>query len=256
MSPKLSVFIITRNAGSKLEACLAALRWANEVIIVDSQSTDRTVDIAHKTGAKVQDRDFQNFADQKNYAMNLCSGEWLLSIDSDEVVTDELKKEMLATLDAPVACAAYRIPRRSVIFGREFRFSGTQNDKPIRLFKKGCGKFENPIHESLVIQGRVGELKSPMMHFTYDSLSDYFTRFNRYTTLEAEFLLKKMHNLSFGDFSLRPLAMFLKLYIFKQGFRDGWEGFLFCLFSSWYVFVKYAKYRELLRKRTDSDRHS
>ncbi len=256
MPPTISAFIITYNAGGKLDACLKALSWVNEIIVLDSHSTDNTKQIAAQHSAHIHDRGFSNFEEQKNAASELCSGQWLLSVDADEVVTDELKLEIQAAIENTNACAAYRIPRRSVIFGREFHFSGTQDDKPIRLFKKGCGTFENPIHETLVIHGRIAEFKAPMMHFTYDSLSDYFTRFNRYTTLEAEFLLKKKNNLSFGDFTLRPIAMFLKLYIFKQGFRDGWEGFLFCLYSSWYVFVKYTKYRELLHKCTDSDRHS
>ena len=249
MNQRLSVFIITRNAENKLEDCLNALRWVDEVVIVDSASTDRTIELANRFGSKIYSHAFQDFADQKNYAMQLCGGEWLLSIDSDEVVTDEQRKEIQKIIKTPNPCVAYRIPRRSVIFGREFHFSGTQDDCPIRLLKNGCGTFVNPIHESLIIQGRVGELKAPMMHFTYDSLADYFQRFNCYTTLESEFLLKKAHTVHFADFFLRPIAMFIKLWILKQGFRDGWEGFVFCLFSAWYVFVKYAKYRELLRCR-------
>jgi glycosyltransferase involved in cell wall biosynthesis len=256
MPPTISAFIIALNEEKKIEACLRSLSWVNEiVVVVDSQSVDRTRAIAAQYSARVHTRSFTDFADQKNTAMGFCGGNWLLSIDSDEVVTDELRDEILEVIAKDNACDGYRIPRRSFIFGKEFRFSGTQDDRPVRLFKEGCGTFENPIHESLVIRGAVGELKAPMKHFTYDSVSDYFARFARYTSCEAEFLLKKAHTLRFSDFLLRPVGMFLKLYILKQGFRDGWEGFLFCLFSGGYVFVKYAKYRELRRNSSAPDRN-
>ena len=245
MKPKISAFLITYNAERKLESCLQSLRWVDELIVVDSYSTDATVEIAKRHGAKVSSRPFIDFAKQKNAAQGLCSGDWLLSVDADEVVTDELRDEIRNVAEAADSRDAYHIPRRSMIFGREFRFSGTQDDRPLRLFKKGAATFRQPIHEIVEVRGSIGSLKSFLMHFTYPSLDDYFVRFNRYTTLEAEHLAAKKYCPSLLDFLVRPAGLFLKLYVLKQGFRDGYPGFFFCLFSAMYVFVKYAKCQEL-----------
>ncbi len=247
MKPKLSVFIISFNAERKIEACLKSIQWVDEIIVVDSESTDKTSELVKAYNGKFSSRPFINFSDQKNHAMHLCNGDWLLSIDCDEIVTDALREEIQCLISDSSSHDAYRIQRRSVIFGKEFRFSGTQDDRPVRLLRKEKGKFEQPIHEVLIVQGRVENLQSPLLHLTYDNISEYFTRFNRYTTCEAEYLLQKSCPLSWIDYFVRPGALFFKLYIVKQGFRDGFQGFLFCLFSAWYVLVKYAKYNELTR---------
>jgi glycosyltransferase involved in cell wall biosynthesis len=250
MKPKISAFLITYNPGRMLENCLESLRWVDELIIVDSHSTDTTVEIAKRYGAKVSLKAFIDFSEQKNAAMGLCSGDWLLSIDADEVVTDELRVEIQKLVEAADSLEAYNIRRRSVIFGKEFRFCGTQDDHPTRLFKKGAASFKNPIHEVVEVRGKTGLLKGHLKHFTYPSLEDYFTRFNRYTTLEAKYLVARKHRPGILDFVARPAGLFLKLYALKQGFRDGYPGFLFCLFSAMYVFVKYAKCRELWSAET------
>jgi len=252
MSPKISAFLITFNAERKLESCLQALSWVDELIVVDSFSADETVEIAKHHGAKVSSRPFTDFAEQKNAAQGLCSGDWLLSIDADEVVSDELREEIRNVIKSADSCDAYHIPRRSMIFGREFRFSGTQDDRPLRLFKKGAATFRQPIHEIVTVRGSVGTLRSFLMHFTYPSEDDYFVRFNRYTSLEAKYLAEKGIHPNLVDFVLRPVGLFLKLYVIKQGFRDGYPGFLFCLFSARYVFVKYSKCRALQSKRQHS----
>ncbi len=249
---KISAFIITLNAEKKFEDCLGSLSWVDEIIVVDSGSTDRTLELAKKYGCKIFNRPFIDFSDQKNHALSLCKGDWLLSIDSDEVVTDSLKDEILQAVMQTDSCEGYRIPRHSVIFGREFRFSGTQNDCPIRFFKSGYGQFVQPIHEFLEIRGKSGIFKGHLMHFTYLNVAEYFIRFERYTSAEAAYLLEKKHPLSWIDFALRPPVMFFKLYFLKQGFRDGWAGFLFCFFSARYVFVKYSKY-QILRKAKSSE---
>lgn len=246
MRPKISAFIITYNVGKKLEACLESLRWADEVVIVDSYSSDQTTEIVRRYDVRFFSRAFIDFSDQKNAAMTYCSGDYLLSIDADEIVPDNLRDEILKTIENPTACDAYQIPRRSFIFGKEFRFSGTQNDSPVRLFKKGVAKFEQPIHETVIVHGILGRIKSHLIHFTYENIEEYFIRFNRYTSCEAKYLLQKNHKLCILDFLLRPVGIFLKLFIWQQGFRDGLKGFYFCLFSGFYVIVKYAKYSELL----------
>jgi glycosyltransferase involved in cell wall biosynthesis len=245
--PTLSVFIITLNEEKNIERCLQSVTWADEIVIVDSFSQDRTVEICRKYATKIFTRAFVDYADQKNYALSQIAGEWALSLDADEEVPEELKKEILATIQRPDAFAAYRIPHHPFIFNRKFYFSGTQDAKPIRLFRKSSAHYAQPIHEIVKIEGEVGTLRSPFLHYTYDSIQDYLTRFNRYTSMEAQFLKNKNYSLRWRDFSLKPFLLFLKLFFLRQGFRDGFEGFLFCVFSGWYVFVKYAKYWELLK---------
>ncbi len=246
--PSLSVFIITLNEEKNIDRCLKSVSWADEIIVVDSFSQDKTLEICRKYKAKTFTRSFINYADQKNYALSQVTSEWALSLDADEEVTEELKQEILATIQDPKALAGYRIPHHPFIFGRKFYYSGTQDAKPIRLFKKLSARYSQPIHEVVQISGAIGTLRSPFLHYTYPTIEDYFTRFNRYTSMEAQFLESKHYQLMPWDFLLKPLLMFVKLFFLRQGFRDGFEGFLFCFFSGYYILVKHAKYREITRR--------
>ncbi len=243
----LSVFLIVFNEEKNIERCLNSIKWVDEIVIVDSHSTDRTVEICRKYTDKIFSRTFSNYSTQKNFALSHITGGWALSLDADEELTEALSCEIKTILQSNPEYDGYRIHRTSYIFGREFHFSGTQNDKPIRLFKKGNGEFIQPIHEFVSLRGPVGKLKGEINHYTYKDIASYLSRLDRYTTMEAEFLAQKRSRVSVIDLLIRPFAMFLKLYVIRQGFRDGFQGFLFCFFSGWYAFVKYVKYLELLR---------
>jgi len=248
-SASLSVLIITFNEEANIERCLKSIDWANETIVIDSQSTDRTVEICSKFTDKIISHPFANYSDQKNVALAQATEEWILSIDADEELTAELSNEIQSLLKSDPQLDGYKIPRKSIIFGRTFRFSGTQKDRPVRLFRRGAAKFEQPIHEYVALQGPTGELNGQMLHYTYENITSYLSRFDRYTSMEARFLAASRSRVSVIDWLFRPPAMFLKLYVIMQGFRDGFEGFLFCFFSGWYVFVKYVKCMELLNER-------
>jgi glycosyltransferase involved in cell wall biosynthesis len=245
MPVRLSVFIITYNEEKKLPRCLRSAAWADEIVVVDSLSQDRTAAVAKEYNCRVYTRPFTDYADQKNYAMSLARGDWLLSLDADEEITPELKDEILRALDSPEACEGYRIPRSSWIFGRRFRFTGTQDDRPMRLFKKGKAGFLQPIHEIAVVDGKSGCLKHCLNHYTYDSLGDYLRRLNRYTSQEAAYLSARQTTISSAGLLGRPLIIFLRLYLFRQGFRDGMQGFLFSVLSAFYAFLKHAKTMEI-----------
>lgn len=245
---RLSVFVITLNEERNIERCLNSVKWADEIVVVDSLSSDRTQQLSQQYTDRVFSREFKDYADQKNYALALTGGEWVLSLDADEEVTDGLREEILSVIGDPGAYEAYRIPRASFIFGRKFRYSGTQSDRPIRLWRRRKARYRHPIHEVVDVEGRVGTLSSQLIHYPYYHVSEYWEQLNRYTTLEAWFLKEKGHRLSWIDFVLRPAAFWLKLFVFQQGFRDGWEGFCFCSLSSFYVVIKYAKYGELLER--------
>ena len=239
--PSISVFAIVRNEEKNIERCLNSVRWADEIVIVDSHSTDRTVALCKKYTNKIIDREFTNYSDQKNFALAQTTSEWAFSIDGDEEDTEALKEEILRTISSSEALDAYYVPRHSFIFGREFHFTGTQDDRQIRLFQKDKARFEQPIHETVKVEGRTGTLKHYLLHYPYQTLSEYMLQFERYTTMEAEYLKSRGYRVTSIDLIAKPVGQFLRLYILKQGFRDGWEGFLFSWFSGRYVFVKYMK---------------
>jgi glycosyltransferase involved in cell wall biosynthesis len=241
---RLSVFIITLDEEKNIRRCLESCAWADEIIVVDSGSVDKTADIARLYTPRFYVKEFRDYATQKNYAMSLTTGDWLLSLDADEAVSPELRREIESILSSPAALEAYLVRRRSVIFGRTFRFTGTQHDWQTRLFRKGAASFEQPIHEKVLVNGRMGRLSAWMTHHTYPTVSAYMKRFNRYTSMEAGHLRSSQRPAGRLCFSLRPFLLFLKRYFWEKGFMDGTEGFIFSVLSGYYVFVKHAKRRE------------
>ncbi len=247
MAP-LSVCLIVHNEESRVERALRSAAWADEIIVMDSGSTDRTAEICRRYTDKVYTRPFDDYASQKNAAVSRAAGKWILSLDADEEITSLLKNKIEKALQNSSGANGYRIRRRSRIFGRFFRFSGTQADRPLRFFRKGAGRFEGTIHESLVLEGRTDSLDGELTHYTYDSLKDYMSRFNRYTGMEAERFIRERHKApGFFEIKIKPWLIFFWLYLFQQGFRDGREGFQFCVLSAFYTFVKHLKHFEKLR---------
>lgn len=244
--PSISVFIIALNEENNLGRCLRSVSWADEIVLVDSGSTDKTIEMAREYTDKVFSRKFTNYADQKNFALSLTAGPWCLSLDADEEVTPELRDEIILAVKNPGSTSGYFIPRQSYIFGRKFYFTGTQHDRPMRLFKKTEAVFEQPVHETVKISGTTASLKNFLNHYTYKGLSDYMERLNRYTSLEADFLVQTGRATKGLDISLKSILMFFRLFVMKQGFRDGLEGFIFSVLSGYYVFIKHAKHLEKL----------
>lgn len=224
--------------------------WADKIVIVDSGSADGTLTVARRftDAAHIFIRDFDDYASQKNFALEQASGDWILSLDADEVVTKELRDEIFSVTRAGGRDAAYRIGRRSRIFGRWFKATGTQDDRPVRLFKNGTARFEGTIHETVRIAGTIGSLKNKILHYTYDTFSAYMKRFNRYTSMEALRFQAEKLPVKEKDLRLKPLVVFFKLYVLKWGFIDGIEGFFFSTLSAYYAFAKHGKHQELLLK--------
>jgi glycosyltransferase involved in cell wall biosynthesis len=235
--------MIVKDAEKDLDRALSSVSWAGEIVVADSGSSDKTLEIARRYTKNVFERPFTDYADQKNFAMDKAKGEWFLSLDADEEVTSELKSEILSVMKNGKK-TAYRIRRKSLIFGRWFKYTGTQDDKPIRLWKAGKAKFVQPIHEKVEVDGSIGTLKGAMKHYTYPTSKDYMTRFNDYTSREAELLSKSGAKSGFFQLSVKPVILFFRLYIWRLGFLDGEEGFIFSWLSSTYAFVKHAKRRE------------
>lgn len=255
-SLNLSVIIITLNEEEHITSCIQHLPEGSEIIILDSGSTDHTKSLATKLGAKVYHRDFDDFASQKNAAIKLASKQWILSLDADEIISQDLKNEIVLQIKDNHICAdAFRIHRKLVFMKKQLRY-GKSQDQPIRLFRKNKAHFSKKIHEHLIVQGSVAKLTGSIKHYSYDSITDYFSRFNAYTSqISREHFFGKTPIPGKIPHAFRPWYEFVNRYIFRLGFLDGYPGYCYALFSSIYAFVKYAKLLELYQNQAGKQKY-
>ncbi|MGB6129642.1 MAG: glycosyltransferase family 2 protein [Psychrilyobacter sp.] len=244
---KLSIGIITYNEERILGKTLDAVRGlADEIIIVDSSSSDATIEIAKSKGAKVYTEEWKGFGPQKNSVIEKCKGEWILLIDADEVISKELKEAIKNIINGKNKYEVYDINRCSVCFGKELKYGGWSNQYATRLWKKSSVRVsDNLVHEEFETKSTKGKIKEKIYHHTYLTLSDYITRFDRYTTLGAEEYVKRGKKSSFFNIVINPFFKFIRMYIFRLGFLDGIEGLIIALFSGMYTMTKYFKLREM-----------
>lgn len=247
MGKTLSVAIITKNEEANLPRTLESVRWANEIVVVDSGSTDGTVEIAWNFGAKLIQEEWHGFGKQKNLAIEQCTSEWVLSLDADEEVSEALAQEITQLLEETQEVDAYFVPRRNLFLGRWIRHGGYYPDPKLRLFRRGAAWFEErAVHETLRYSGPTRTLHGGLIHHAYPALESYLEHMNRYSSLGAEqAAAKKKTSASWPSFLwnvlLNPAATFLYNYILRLGFLDGREGLLLHLYHSAYVSWKYAK---------------
>jgi len=249
---KLTVLVPTRNEEHNLRACLESVKWADELFVVDSFSTDRTLEIAREMGARVLQHEYVNSAAQKNWAIPQAENEWVFILDSDERVSPELADEIRAVLNRPEdeRAAAYSVYRRTFFFGKEIRHCGWDTDSVIRLFDKGRARYPQLwVHANMEVDGRVEELRGRILHYTYHSMDQYFEKFGRYTTWSARDLMEKGRRATFINLVGRPLLRFLKMYFLRLGFLDGVPGAVLCGLAACSVFTKYAKLWEMQREK-------
>jgi glycosyltransferase involved in cell wall biosynthesis len=258
----LSVSLITLNEEENLARTLASVQFADEIVLVDSGSTDRTVEIARSFGAKVFAEPWKGFARQKNSAIEKCSGTWVLSLDADEELTEELQADICSMLDADEHITprvdGYRLRLRHIFLGRWMRYGGYYPDLKLRLFRRvtnsGPACFtDRPVHESVRVEGRVETMKNDFLHHGYPNLDIYLEHMNRYSTLGARIVAEKGKvSRSLPAFLwnavLVPKLTFLWNYFFRLGFLDGREGLLLHLYHSAYISWKYAKAWQIGRK--------
>ena len=255
----LSVVIITYNEEANLARTLKSVTTLvadskGEIIVVDSGSTDRTVEIAKTHGAKVFVERWKGYAAQKNSALEKASGDWILSLDADESIDTELITNLQTTLGGPgELCLGFLIRRKNFFLGRWIKHGGFWPDPKLRLFRRGTGRFEDRlVHEDVRVPGPVGRLGGALLHHSYPTLSDYIEHMNRYSSLAAEMVgAKRKVRFSVLDIVLRPWLTFLYNYFLRLGFLDGREGLLLHLYHAVYVSWKYAKAWELGRKNAD-----
>ncbi len=250
MKQKLSVAIATFNEEKNIEDCLESVKWSDEIVVVDGTSTDKTCKIAKKyTNKVIITTNKPMFHINKNMAIDNCTSDWILQLDADERVPEELKEEILKVINSNPEANGFLIKRKNYFLGKFLKKGGQYPDSVIRLFKKGKGRLpEKSVHEQVAIEGKVGWLKNDLIHFAYPSFFNYLHRSNRYTTHDAALMIKgempvlKPEFLQY--FFIKPYLTFFNLYIRHKGFLDGFAGFIFAAFSALHHTTTYIKYLE------------
>lgn len=251
---KVSVTVITLNEAANIDGCLDSASWADEVLVVDSGSTDDTVDRARARGARVVVKDWPGYAAQKNFAAEQAAHDWILSLDADERVTPQLAREVEATLGSGPAMAGYRIPRVAWHMGRWIRTTDWYPDYQLRLYDRRRARWKpKRVHESVEADGAVGQLTHELQHYAYRDLGHHLQTMDRYTTLAAEEMFESGRRASLLDLLLHPPAAFARNYLLRRGFTEGTAGFVISAMNAHYVFLKFAKLREKQRATSAAD---
>lgn len=237
---RITVAVITLNEEKNIDACLKSAEWADEIVVVDSGSSDRTVEFARRYTSKIFSHPFRDFADQKNEALKHCTGNWVFFIDADERLTPLLTAEILKITGSPYK-TAYQVKRKTVLFGKELKYSGTQNDFQIRLFPNGAAHFTQPVHEKVITALPVRQLQHPLLHYSTADMGEYKAKLNQYLPFEIMLIRQTGRKISACDILLRPPAKFISLYVFKLGFLDGITGFKVAVLAAYYDFMKFFK---------------
>ena len=239
---RLSVVVVTLNEAERLRACLESVAWADEIVVVDAESDDKTATIAREFTDRVVVRPWPGYAAQKNTAIELATGDWILSLDADEVVSTDLAADVGRILTANGPADGYAVPRRNIFWGRWVRHGGLYPDWQVRLFRRTRGRFAaRAVHESVSVDGRVERLAGHLEHRSYRDLGDFLARADRYATLAATEAVAQGRRAGVGDLVLRPLGRFVVMYVVRGGFLDGWRGFLLASLYAYYVLIRAAK---------------
>jgi glycosyltransferase involved in cell wall biosynthesis len=256
---KLSVTIITRDEEAQIGDCLESVRWADEIIVLDTGSVDRTLEICAKYTTHVYSRPWEGYAPAKNTALALATGDWILSLDADERVSEGLRQEIAILQQQPLDTRAngYAVPRRNYLWGYWLRYGGLYPDYQIRLFKRGKGEFKaRRVHESVAINGPVERLRHALEHHSYQGVSDVIQRLDRYTALAALDLWDQGQPFRRTALVMRPLGRLLRNYGLKQGFRDGIPGLIMAVSYAYSVFVREVKLWEMANRHRAGDERS
>jgi len=248
MRKTLSIAMIAMNEEANLPRTLESVRWADEIILVDSGSNDRTIEIAERYGAKTSYHAFGGHGEQKNVALDLCTSDWIFLLDADEVLTPELQQEIQAVLAGEPEFGAYWVPRLNLYFGRWIRHGGFYPDRKLRLFRRGAARLSEGVgpHSTPQFAGPKGKLKGDMLHYAYPTMAIYLEHMNRYSAEIAALLAaKRRTSKSWGAFLwnavANPMATFIYNYFFRLGFLDGREGLILHINHSVYIHWKFIK---------------
>jgi glycosyltransferase involved in cell wall biosynthesis len=245
----LAVTIPSKNSDKKIAKCLASVAgWADEIIVLDSESTDRTAEIAKNYGAKVYAHPFLgSWAKERNFGAEQASSEWILSLDTDEVVSDGFKAKCDELLPN-TKYVAFKFWRKNFFLGKFLRYGGWYH-KSQHLYKKGFAHYEGMLHEKYIVNGEIGDLDAEVLHYPFDTLSEFIERQNRYTSIQAQEIILEEKDLNIKkikyNLTWKPLKLFKKMYLNKKGYKEGMHGFVFSLLFAWVHFLKWAKVWEI-----------
>jgi len=246
---KLSATIVALNEERNIVRAIESLHSADEIVVVDSGSTDRTRDVARSLGARVIEEPWRGYAAQKNFAAQCAEHDWILSLDADESLGEVLEAEILELKRDGPRFDAYDMPRLAQYCGRWILHSGWYPDPKVRLYHRKRASWAGDfVHESVRVNGTLGHLQGKLLHFTCNSVDDHLKTLNRYTTLAAQDLVAKQSPSPLWKLALDPIWTFLRSYVIWQGFRDGPQGFTIARMAALYTFLKYSKARELRRR--------
>ena len=249
--PRLSVVVITLNEEDRIRDCLASVAWADEIIVVDAGSEDKTAAVAREFTDHVFIHPWQGFAAQKNFGIEQATGDWILSLDADEQVEAALRAEIRTTIAAADARPGYRIARRNIMWSHWMRHGGLYPDWQLRLFRRGRGRFsDRAVHESLTVDAPVGRLAAPLLHHSYRDVADFLRRADRYSTLAADEWVRGGRPFRSTELVTGPLGRFVSMYLVHRGFLDGWRGFLLAGLYAYYVLIRSAKIWEKVKPRS------
>jgi glycosyltransferase involved in cell wall biosynthesis len=243
---KITATIITLNEERNIARAMESLRCCDQILVLDSGSVDRTVELAEKLGAKVVEDSWRGYANQKNLAAEYAGNDWILSLDADEALSEALEGEIWNLKKRGPAHDAYTMPRMAQYMGRWILHSGWYPDRKVRLYNRAKAKWVGDfVHESVKVQGSIGHLESNLLHFTCDSLSEHLRTLDRYTTLAAEELVSRKTKIGLSRLIFDPAWTFARSYFFQRGFLDGLEGLTIAHMAATYTFLKYAKARNM-----------
>jgi len=244
----ISVIVLTHNNESTIVRTLDSLTWCDEIIVVDDISTDRTIDLAKKYGAVIVSHQLEaNFALQRNRGLQKAKGEWVLYVDSDEIVPPGLQKEILNAVRSATNNTGYYISRKDILFGRELHHGETASVKLLRLAKKGCGDWKRAIHEIWEIQGAKGRFATPLLHYSHKTVQGFLSDINLYSSINAGVFYEEGKRATIWQIIAYPVGKFIRNYIFLGGFLDGVPGFIMAMMMSFHSFLTRGKMWELHR---------
>jgi glycosyltransferase involved in cell wall biosynthesis len=246
---KLSAYVLTFNEEDKIREAVASITWVDEIVVLDSHSTDRTEQICREYTDKVHQCDFQGFGKLRNRALGLVTHDWVLSLDADERATEELRDEIRTELARGPRADAFFVPRKNFFLGRWIRHGGWYPDyRQPQVFNRHRMRYrEDMVHEGFDLDGRIGYLRGHVLQFPFRDLGQYLQKMSRYSTLMAEQMAQRGRKFRLHQLITHPIYTFVKMYGLRQGFRDGMPGLILALLYAYYTFVKYAKLWELTR---------
>lgn len=253
MTADLAAVVLTKDEERHVAECLDSLSWADETVVFDSFSTDRTVEIAHGLGARVLQHRFVDYAAQRNAALEIVQAKWILFLDADERVTPDLADEIRIAieLEGKDARAGWWIPRHNYMLGHRMRGGGWYPDPQLRLLRREKAQYDtaHPVHEIVVLSGEAGMLENAIIHYNYESVTEFRNKTGRYTELEARILWEQRTRVRPWTYVTMPLREFWRRFLVLKGYRDHVYGLLFCGLMSWYTFVTYWRLRRLNQNR-------